>query len=42
MWEAILLLVLIVFFMYMWNTRGDVEAKPGCNACAKKKNVDGI
>jgi hypothetical protein len=42
MWEGILLLVLVVFFMYMWNTRAGVEAKPGCNTCPGKKNVDAI
>lgn len=41
MWEVILLLVLLAFFLYMWNTR-TAESKPTCNTCPGKKNVDGI
>jgi hypothetical protein len=41
MWEVILLLVLVVFFLYVWNTRGE-ETKATCNTCPGKKNVDGL
>jgi hypothetical protein len=41
MWEVILLLVLVVFFLYIWNTRSG-ETKPSCNTCPGKKNVDVI
>jgi hypothetical protein len=39
MWEWILLLALIVFFMYMWTAPPKVSTSGGCNTCAKKKNV---
>ena len=40
----ILLLALIVFLMYMWQSGWLLpgEDKPGCNTCPGKKNSNGI
>jgi hypothetical protein len=36
----ILLLAAVVFFMYVWNSRGEgLSQKPGCSTCPHKKNV---
>ncbi len=34
----ILLLALVVFLIYMWQSSGFKEDKPGCNTCPNKKN----
>lgn len=34
----LLLLALIVFLLYMWNSGWVKEEKPGCNTCPNKKN----
>lgn len=42
MWLWILLLASIIFFMYWWGVGGSSSPSPGCNTCAKRKNVQAV
>ena len=39
MWEWLVLLACVVFFMYLWGTWSYSAPKAKCNSCPNKKNV---